>query len=148
MPTWLGASQVMATTARPTSKIPNSCHSTARHDSTNRGQPTVPAGRALVRGPVIQPVKKLSSFQPQAKSAQVNAQYAPATPVCCAVCAKPTSAAKPSKDDKTRLRRIALRDMRLSKITMPVLNHQIKTAKPMAMELSVIAGMAVRCLGR
>jgi hypothetical protein len=32
----------------------------------------------------------------------------------------------------------------LSKITMPVLNHQIKTAKPMAMELSVIAGMAMR----
>jgi hypothetical protein len=36
-------------------------------------------------------------------------------------------------EDKTRLIVMAVRDMRLSKITIPVLNHQMNIANPSAM---------------
>ena len=43
-------------------------------------------------------------------------------------------------EDKTRLMVMAVRDMRLSKITMPVLNHQMNIAKPNATKVSVSLG--------
>ena len=74
MPTWLGCCHVSATMSPPTSRMPISCHRMARTDSTKRGQPASLGLMAVLRGPVIQPVRKLSSFQPQASSAQVKAQ--------------------------------------------------------------------------
>jgi hypothetical protein len=58
---------------------------------------------ADLRGPVIQPVRKLSSCQPHTSNAEVKAQYAPDTVVCCAVCASATSASKPEQVDSSRL---------------------------------------------
>jgi hypothetical protein len=40
----------------------------------NRGQPVVLFKMAVFCGPVIQPVRKVNSFQPQANKAQVKAQ--------------------------------------------------------------------------
>jgi hypothetical protein len=93
---------------------------------------------------VIHPVRKLNSFQPQASKAQVKAQYAPATPVCCAVWARPTKAPRQSAEEMTKLRVTAVRDMRFKRITIPVLNHQIKIANPNATKVSVILGF--QCL--
>jgi hypothetical protein len=40
----------------------------------------------------------------------------------------------------TKLKVIAVRDMRFKRITIPVLNHQIKIANPNAIKVSVILG--------
>jgi hypothetical protein len=59
---------------------------------------------------------------------------------CRAVCARPNRAAAQRRDDRTKLNATAERDMRLSRITIPVLNHQIKIANPRAMTASFILG--------
>jgi hypothetical protein len=44
----------------------------------------------------------------------------------------------------TKLKAMAVRDMRFKRITIPVLNHQINIANPNAMKVSVILGF--QCL--
>jgi hypothetical protein len=44
----------------------------------------------------------------------------------------------------TKLKVIAVRDMRFKRITMPVLNHQIKIANPNAIKVSVILGFQIQ----
>ena len=53
---------------------------------------------------------------------------------------KPTKAPTPNADEMTKLKVIAVRDIRFRRITMPVLNHQIKIANPNAIKVSVILG--------
>ena len=74
MPTWFGWPQVAATMATPTARMASSCQRMARTDCTKRGQPLAPGDSAVLRGPVIQPLRKLSSCQPHTSSAQVKAQ--------------------------------------------------------------------------
>ena len=62
------------------------------------------------------------------------------TPVCCAVWAKPAKAPRPNAEEMTKLMVTAVRDMRFKRITIPVLNHQIKIANPNATKVSVILG--------
>jgi hypothetical protein len=57
---------------------------------------------------------------------------------------KPTKAPMPRAEEMTKLKVIAVRDMRFKRITMPVLNHQIKIANPNAIKVSVILGFQIQ----
>ena len=50
----------------------------------------------------------------------------------------------PNAEEMTKLKVTAVRDMRFKRITMPVLNHQMKIANPNAIKVSVILGF--QCL--
>jgi len=53
----------------------------------------------------------------------------------------------PTTDEMHKLSTIAVFDMRLSRITTPVLNHQVKIANPRAMLISVILGFLCQLSG-
>ena len=74
VPTWLGSPQVMVKMAMPDARMASSCHRIVCTACTKRVQPLAPWLATTLRGPVTQPVRKLSSCQPHSSSAQVKAQ--------------------------------------------------------------------------
>ena len=141
VPTWLGAPHVTAMIKMPEAKMASSCHMIAANACEKRGQP-LDAVQGSLRGPVSQPVKKVSSCHPQISKAQVNAQYALTTLDCFALCMRPKNAASASTDEINRLQRKVVRGIPFSSSTKPVENHQMKMANTTGIDISIMGRVA------
>jgi hypothetical protein len=107
----------------------------------NRCQPLASGGQSVRRGPVIVPVRKLTSCQPQSASPAVKAIKAPLTVTMSRVSQTATTAARPQRLATAIVARGVIRGSRSASRITPVENHQRNRANPIGAS-QLVTGLA------